>query len=155
GLPYYDLSKQVSGRSLTAGQATASRTLAFYNPKRLPFTYELVFLAPVNRAPAFTTSPVVSVGVGRAYAYDVDATDPDGDAVTFALRAGPSGLAVDPATGVCTWTPTAAQVGTHTVIARADDGRGGSAEQRFVVSVVDGLPNRPPFFTSTPVVEAN
>jgi hypothetical protein len=38
---------------------------------------------------------------------------------------------------------------------RADDGRGGVTEQFYVVTVSEPPPNRPPFFTSLPVVEAH
>ena len=40
------------------------------------------------------------------------------------------------------------------MIVQVDDGRGGSTQQRFVLSVTEPPPNRPPLFTSLPVVEA-
>src|SRR5262249_19580303 len=154
GMPYYDYSKLVARGTVAPGETTASRSLAFFNPKRVKFTYDLVFLAPLNRAPAFTSVPVVQVLASQRYTYNAAAADPDGDRLTFTLRAGPAGLAVDPVAGTVSWSPAAADVGTHAVCLRVEDGRGGFAEQKFVVSVVTGVPNRPPFFTSTPVVDA-
>jgi hypothetical protein len=50
------------------------------------------------------------------------ATDPDGDTLTFSLVAGPSGMTVDPGSGLLRWSPTAAQVGAQTVTLRVSDG---------------------------------
>src|SRR5205085_8347530 len=41
------------------------------------------------------------------YAYDADATDVDGDTLTYSLGTAPSGATIDPATGVVRWTPHA------------------------------------------------
>ena len=36
---------------------------------------------------------------------------------------------------------------------RVEDGRGGSSEQHYTVSVIEPPPNRPPYFTTVPVVD--
>ena len=47
-------------------------------------------LPHLNHAPVITSLPPIVATGGSAYAYDVDATDPDpGDAVAFALIDGP------------------------------------------------------------------
>src|SRR5262249_12492940 len=46
-------------------------------------------------------------------------------------------------------------LGNHAVTLRVDDGRGGTAEQSYTLGVIAAPPNRPPVFTSTPVVDAN
>src|SRR5205823_437732 len=79
GIPYYDFSKLVTGGTLNPGQATASRAVAFYNPNRVRFTYDLVPLGRLNQPPAFTTTPVLQVQAGRHYAYAAAAVDPNGD----------------------------------------------------------------------------
>ena len=63
-------------------------------------------------------------------------------------------MTIDPTTGRIAWSPAADDIGTHGVTVRVEDGRGGWAEQRYVVSVINAPPNRPPYFTSVPVVEA-
>lgn len=155
GLPYFDFSALVTGDTLEPGQATEARTISFFNPNSVQFTYDLVFFGRLNQAPAITSVPDVEALAGRPYRYDVDATDPDGDVLTYALTEGPAGASIDSATGLITWSPTAADVGTRTVTVRVEDGRGGSAEQQYVLSVITPPPNRPPVFTSVPVVSAN
>ena len=91
---------------------------------------------PVNRAPVFTTQPVVSALLGAPYAYQLGATDPDGDTVTFALRQGPAGLTL---TGnLLAWT--SGPVGTHTVRVEVADGKGGIATQQFGIVVTAPAP---------------
>jgi hypothetical protein len=157
GIPYYDFSAVVPGGTLLPGQQTGSRSLAFFNPGRVPFTYDLVFLGQLNQNPAFTSQPVLQGNAGRPYVYQAQATDPDKDRnqLTFSLLAGPSGMTVDKTTGNVTWSPATADIGTHNVALRVDGGRGGSAEQDYVLTVPKDMPNQPPVFTSLPVVDGN
>ena len=74
----------------TPAEITGFVNAVFHNPNRVPFTYELVFLAKLNDPPAFTTTPVVETYAGRTYTYDADATDPDGDTLTYSLVTGPA-----------------------------------------------------------------
>ena len=64
-------------------------------------------------------------------------------------------MQVDPASGQVTWSPTTDDLGTHNITLRVDDGRGGYATQSYVINVTTPPPNRPPYFTSVPVVDAN
>ena len=75
-------------------------------PGRRQFTYDLVFFAGLNQAPRITTVPDVEALSGHSYVYDVDATDPEGDALTFSLGAAPAGMSVVADTGQMTWSPT-------------------------------------------------
>jgi hypothetical protein len=154
GLPYFDYSKTVSDDTLDPDEVTGERTVAFFNPEQIQFTYDLVVLAQLNRAPGFTTEPDDEALVGRAYVYESDATDPDDDSMSFSLSMGPAGASIDPDTGRITWMPAAGDLGSHAVTVRVEDGRGGSDEQHYLVAVVDGVPNRPPLISSTPVVDA-
>src|SRR5262249_17190406 len=90
GLPYFDLTKLLAGRTLHPGDATGAQTLAFYDPNQVSFTYDLVFLSELNRAPAFTMAPDVEALTDRPYTYAAAAADPDGDALTFSLATGPA-----------------------------------------------------------------
>ena len=64
-------------------------------------------------------------------------------------------MEIDQATGVITFTPAAGDVGTRSVVVQVSDGRGGLAQQSYVLTVANNVPNRPPVFTSSPVVDAN
>ena len=77
------------------------------------------------------------------YAYPVHAVDPDGDPTTYRLITAPEGVTIDAVTGQISWQPTLAQRGSHTVSIEAQDGRGGSDVQTFVLDVVESQ-NRPP-----------
>jgi len=154
GIPYFDLSSLVTGGSLQPGDSSGLETISFFAPHRTGFTYDLVFFAAVNQAPRITTAPDVEAISGHTYVYDVDATDPDEDTLTFSLAAGPAGMEVSADTGRLTWTPTTADLGPQTVIVQADDGRGGVVQQHYALSVTEPPPNRPPVFTSVPPVAA-
>ena len=154
GIPYFDYTDLVADGTLQPGESTGQRVLSFFNPERVQFTYDLVFFGQLNQAPAITTVPNIEALVGRPYHYDVDATDPDEDPVSFRLLAGPNGSTIDPTTGQITLSPISDHLGNHAVVVRVEDARGGSSEQHYVLSVIEPPPNRPPYFTSVPVVDA-
>ena len=54
--------------------------------------------------PVITSTPVTSVNEGNAYTYDVEATDADGDILTYSLTENPVWLSIDSATGLITGT---------------------------------------------------
>ncbi|MBM4249814.1 MAG: hypothetical protein FJ149_10375, partial [Euryarchaeota archaeon] len=110
---------------------------------------------PVNDPPDLTSSPpVIAARVGTEWSYDAAAHDPDGDRLTFTLETRPAGMTVDPASGRLSWTPSAADVGTHQVGLRVTDGFL-SDRQNFSVNVAPaGATNRPPVISSTPVTAA-
>ena len=113
-----------------------------------------MFLSGLNAAPAITTVPDIEALAGHTYTYDVDAADPDGDTPRFSLSLAPAGMQIDADSGVIQWEPVAADIGTHTITVRAEDGRGGLSEQVFTLSAIQPPPNRPPVFTSLPAAEA-
>jgi RHS repeat-associated protein len=112
----------------------------------------LHYLFGHERPPVFTSTPLKAVAVGQTYAYTLAATDPDGDPLTYTVVSGPAGLSPPDDAHRITWTPTTA--GVYAVRLRVSDGRGGVAEQPFDLTVVAAVPNRPPVFTSDPVVDA-
>ncbi len=155
GLPYYDYSGLVDDGTLDAGESTAAKTIAFFNPGGTQFTYELVYFGQTNQAPAIGSSPEQAAIIGKPYFYQVVATDPDGDPLEYRLTAGPEGIGLDAVSGKMTWTPTANDLGGHDVQVEVSDGRGGFAQQRYSLVVSLSPPNRPPLFQSTPTVLAN
>ena len=155
GLPFFEFTDVTLDGTLSAGEITGERTVRFFTPSRDRFSFELVFFAQLNQAPQITSVPVVDAVVGNEYSYDAKAADPDGDPVVFSLFGGPAAMTIDAATGEARWTPEAADRGTHIVLVEANDGRGGAAQQRLMLTVTDPPANRPPVFLSAPVVEAN
>ena len=59
---------------------------------------------PANQPPVITSLPPTSVQVGRTYQYQVQGSDPDGDALNYVLDSAPAGMVMSP-TGLVTWTP--------------------------------------------------
>jgi VCBS repeat-containing protein len=106
----------------------------------------------VNDAPVITSSPVTTATEDAAYAFDVDATDPDaGDTLTYSLDLAPAGMTID-ATGLISWTPDNAQVGDHGVTVRVTDADDAVATQTFTVSVANE--NDAPLIATIPVTTA-
>jgi RHS repeat-associated protein len=155
GVPYYDFTSLVAGGELDPDEATGKQAIAFYNPGRVRFTYDLVFFAQLNDAPVIESTPVVEAAIGKAYAYQIEASDSESDALRYDMIAGPADMALDSSTGQISWSPGAEDAGTHTVAVAVRDDRGGEAVQQFTVRVLGGAGNRPPAFRSLPIVNAN
>ena len=75
----------------------------------------------ISQPPQITSTEVDTAVVGQVYNYDVDATDPDGDVITYSLQIAPAGMSIDSATGLISWIPTAGQLGVNAVTVRASD----------------------------------
>jgi beta-lactam-binding protein with PASTA domain len=111
-----------------------------------PFTVQVIL---TNHKPTITSSAVITTKEGVAYSYDVDATDIDiGDTLTYLLPGHPDGMSIDAVSGLITWTPTAAQVGSHILSVIARDSGGLDAVQTFTIVVKSA--NGPPNMTSSP-----
>jgi hypothetical protein len=99
-----------------------------------------------NRAPVFAPRPDVTIWEGETLALDGNATDPDGDAITYQLGAGaPPGASLNPASGQLTWlTAEAHGPGTNQfmILARDSGLPSLTATQSFKVIVLES--NLPP-----------
>lgn len=58
-----------------------------------------------NRAPRIVTAPDTVASQGTPFTYDIDAVDPDGDPLDYALAIGPTTANVDRQSGLTTWLP--------------------------------------------------
>ncbi len=106
-----------------------------------------------NRAPLFNFSPTTLAEVGMPLAFTATALDADDDPLIFSVISGPTGLTVN-ANGQVQWTPTAAQLGSHSIELQVSDGRGGRTRQAFTICVVSPFENHPPLFISSPPLSA-
>ena len=87
---------------------------------------------PQNNNPTIISAPVTTATEAQPYAYDVNATDPDaGDTLTYELTTAPSGMTINPTSGLIGWTPLAAQVPSASVTVRVSDGKGGIGDAEF------------------------
>ncbi|MGW5054088.1 S8 family serine peptidase [Actinokineospora sp. NPDC004072] len=109
-----------------------------YNVPRGPQPFALVVDGPL--APAGNANPVLTdpgaqqAEVGVPVSLPIQATDPDGDALTFTASGLPAGLAINAATGLVTGTPTTR--GAPVARVTVTDGRGGSATTTIAWRVV-------------------
>lgn len=154
GLPYYDFSHLVKDGKLNANELTEQQSFVFYNPNGVQFTYDLVVLTQLNAAPVIQSEAMSEVISGQRYRYDVNAIDPDGDSPTYRLLEAPEGMTIDAQIGAISWETGNTAIGVYLVSVETTDGRGGVDLQTFNVSVIEPPPNRPPIFTSTPIVDA-
>jgi Putative Ig domain/PKD domain/PASTA domain len=102
-----------------------------------PDTALVTVAVPQNRDPQITSTPITSAIQDSPYSYDVEATDPDGDTLSFVLTLAPAGMSIDDVTGLITWVP--AQTEDYPVTVTATDGRGGSASQSYTLTVAPAL----------------
>lgn len=85
------------------------------------------------QAPIFSTTPPANAAQGTAYSYQVEADDPSGGTVTFAMPTAPTGASLSGST--ISWTPTAAQSRTsNSFVVTATTSEGGTANQSWSVS---------------------
>ena len=134
------------GEVLAEGATSVTRPLTFSNPNRRPIDFTPRLLAPINQPPYFTSIPDGRATQGQPWTYEIAAADGNGDAVNLTLAAAPAGMVLNGTT--VEWIP--ASIGSFDVVIEADDGRGATARQGFVVKVVDASFNRPPVFLSAP-----
>ena len=115
---YVDLAPNVSYGSLPDGQNLLRQAFAFPTPGSAN-------VASFNSAPALQTVGDQSVYLGQSFRLLVRATDPDlpPQTLSFSLDPGaPPGAAIDPRSGLFTWTPAPAQApGPYGVTARVTD----------------------------------
>jgi hypothetical protein len=138
-------------------RATRDRLIAFGRPESAPSTvkfnvalratdgkggqalqYVEVELIPPNNPPVFTEAVPSNLQpqLGKPFEYRAVAADADGDSITYALLPGaPTGVAIDPATGLVTWTPAAGQLGATSFTVLASDGKGSPAKLEVPLGV--------------------
>jgi hypothetical protein len=107
---------------------------------------------PVNRAPTISGTPATTGVAGTAYAFQPDAVDPDGNALTFSIDNRPTWATFSTATGRLSGTPAAGNVGTtNGIVIRVSDGLTSTALPTFNLQVTATPPtNRAPVIGGTP-----
>jgi hypothetical protein len=91
-----------------------------------------------NSSPTILSSPSLAT-TGEIYEYVVQASDPDGDRLTYTLEEAPPGMSIGEQTGRIRWTVTPEAKGLYRIKVVAQDSKGGFAAQAFELSI-----SRPP-----------
>jgi hypothetical protein len=81
-----------------------------------------ILLHQVNQAPVLGFIENKTVYTGSSLTFIINATDPDGNNITYSASNLPINATFNPATRTFSWTPSPAQVGAYMVIFSADDG---------------------------------
>ena len=88
-----------------------------------------------NQYPEIISQPRLNAVAEINYQYQLIATDPDGDSLSYELVNGPEGMSMD-LTGLINWTSSQIQLGSHSVQVKVSDGRL-SALQNYTLTVTD------------------
>jgi RHS repeat-associated protein len=90
-----------------------------------------------NHPPEITSTPITAAQIDVPYAYDVEATDADGDLLLFGLVVAPDNMSIGELSGEINWTPN--QLGVFGVEILVSDGNGGTAHQQWDIHVQAAL----------------
>ncbi len=119
--------------------------------------FEITVVAPPNLSPAITSSSVTEAVRDLAYSYQVIASDPENDPLSYALTTAPAGMSITPA-GLVSWMPTLGDVGDHPIQIQVNDASN-VVTQNYVLTVLAApAGNQAPNITSSPeasVLEAD
>ena len=118
--------------NLTFNGAGSVRSLSL-NPTPAPIPDPIPI--NLNRSPEIITTPNLQSLVGDIYRYNVDATDPDGDALTYRLSSSPLNMTIDSLTGQINWNTATTQPGTYQTEVQVIDNRGGLTKQGFNITL--------------------
>ncbi|MBN1517113.1 tandem-95 repeat protein [Candidatus Sumerlaeota bacterium] len=98
----------------------------------------LASITPPNNAPVFTNDPITGASATEDVAYsdtlDGEATDVDGDTLTYSKVSGPDWLSVA-SDGALSGTPGTDDVGENSFIVQVDDGNGGTDTATLNITV--------------------
>jgi len=104
-----------------------------------------------NNAPTISGTAPTSIDVGQMYAFSPNASDANGDMLTFAIANKPSWAFFDNNTGQLSGVPQNGDAGLHTnIVISASDGQESASLPAFSINV-QGLPttNSPPQISGT------
>jgi hypothetical protein len=76
---------------------------------------------------------------GKVYSYQLKATDPDGDPLSYFLKSAPSGMTIDPLTGLIKWDVPPEFKGKTSITVSVSDGQGGEAVQSLTLEIMPGI----------------
>jgi hypothetical protein len=128
--------------------------VAIYNYALTPARILAHYNSVTNRPPVFLNNPFSepSVNAGQAYSATVstNASDPNGDVITFAKLTGPGWLSVA-GNGALSGTPTDADAGANTFTIRASDPSGLFNSATMNITVIPA----PPIIASVSLQDTN
>jgi len=134
-----------------AGTHTVQISIDDGQGSAISYSYSLT-ITNANREPVVNSIELMSGAENTAYAYDVNATDADGDSLTYTLTTGPIGMTIDPVSGLINWLPGFDVAGSHAISVTVSDDQGASAVHSYVLTILNI--NRAPVFNTTQLPSA-
>ena len=121
------------------------------------FNLEVESDPSANTAPTISGLPATTTIVGNSYAFAPEATDPDGQVLSFSIDNLPVWASFDSLTGELSGTPGDGDVGTYTgIVITVSDGTQSSSLPSFDITVSAGAPpptdNRAPVISGSPAL---
>jgi hypothetical protein len=100
-----------------------------------------ITVVATNSPPSISGAPATSATVGQAYSFIPNASDPDGQTLTFTIVNMPSWAQFNSATGRLYGTPASGNVGsTSNIVISASDGQDSVSLPAFSLTVVNPVP---------------
>ena len=138
----------VDSFSVIVYSGNSSMTFASPNPSTTTAEGQTTtFWIPLDPATSLNHNPVLDpignrrTGEGLALTFQVHATDPDGQALTYSAAPLPGGAALAAATGAFSWTPNFGQSGVYSIGFHVTDSMGAADSERITITVDDRMPN--------------
>jgi hypothetical protein len=105
-----------------------------------------------NRAPTISGTPPTSVTAGNLYSFTPNASDADGNRLTFRIQNKPSWLVLNSSTGRLSGTPSSANIGTYSnIVIKVGDGVASDSLPAFSITVrSSATSNTAPTISGTP-----
>ena len=114
-----------------------------------PFAISVNPLPAQNRAPVISGTADPDVVAGQAWSFQPQASDPDGNPLSFQVFGAPAWMSLNSSTGLLSGTPGPVAVGTHGGIQLiVSDGQASASLPAFAVTVLST--NRAPVIGGTP-----
>jgi hypothetical protein len=148
------ISKAVADSAGIFRKRACPRPYFVYGFPNIPRAYQANY---GNQTPQLNFTPITEAVVGGKYFGHAEGYDAEDDPyywnrqiARFSLTTAPAGMRIGNYSGRIEWTPTAAQVGDHTVTVRYQDPQNASATQTFTVTVRPAGQNVAPIIVSNP-----
>jgi len=136
--------------AMTLVEGTNTLRLRTTDTARNPVELVITILVELNRPPVLAAIGDQVVAEGALLSFTVTATDPDGDALTYAASGLPAGAAFDPQTRAFTYTPGFGDAGNFLDVRfSVSDGKLGDSES---IAISVGDVDRPPTISAPPFV---
>lgn len=94
-----------------------------------------VIVSIANASPVVKGVPEPFSLDGNMYTYQMKATDPDGDELTYALKEAPAGMTIDPKKGFIQWKVPPGFTGQSRHTVAVTDGHGGETTGTFAIEI--------------------